>query len=72
MASFLETSKRVTDHYTTWLLLLAAVLGGLFEWRVRSENKSFIRLSAWGTVAVGLLVAGVLWWRRQSPKASVP
>jgi hypothetical protein len=41
---------------TTWLLLGAAVLWGLFEWRVRSENKSLMRLSAFGTVALVLIV----------------
>jgi hypothetical protein len=60
MASFLRGLTEVGGHYTTWLLLLAIVVCGLFEWRVRSENKSFIRLSAWGTLAVGLLVVGVL------------
>jgi hypothetical protein len=60
MASFLGGLNQVGGHYTTWLLLLAVVVCGLFEWRVRSENKSFIRLSAWGTLAVGLMVAAVL------------
>ena len=32
--------------YFTWLLLGAAALWGLFEWRVRSENKPFMRLAA--------------------------
>jgi hypothetical protein len=58
--SFLRALSHVGGHSTTWLLLLAAAAVGLFEWRVRSENKTLIRLSAWGTVAVGLLVAGVL------------
>ena len=40
------------------MVLLAAVGWGLFEWRVRSENKPFMRLSALGTVALGLLVVG--------------
>jgi hypothetical protein len=60
MASFLDGLDELGGHYTTWLLLAVAVASGLFEWRVRGENKSLIRLSAWGTVAVGLLVAGVL------------
>jgi hypothetical protein len=59
MASFLE-SVSATGQYTTWLLLLAVVTWGLFEWRVRSENKTFMRLSALGTAALGLLVVGVL------------
>ncbi len=32
-----------------------ALAWGLFEWRVRNVNKSFIRLSALGTSAVGLM-----------------
>jgi hypothetical protein len=49
----------VGDRYTTFLVLLAAAAWGLFEWRVRSENKPLIRLSALGTVAVGLMVVSV-------------
>jgi hypothetical protein len=37
-----------------WLPLLAVAIG-LFEWRVRSENKSLIRLSALGTGALALM-----------------
>lgn len=59
-ASFLERLSYVGGHYTSWLLLLTIVVCGLFEWRVRSENKSFIRLSVWGTVAIALLVFGIL------------
>jgi hypothetical protein len=40
----------------TWFLLLAAAVWALFEWRVRSENKPLIRLSAFLTGAVGLMV----------------
>jgi hypothetical protein len=57
--SFLAGLRRTGD-YTTWLLLGVAVAWGLFEWRVRGENKSFMRLSALGTAAVGLMVAVVL------------
>src|ERR1019366_1640079 len=46
--------------YATWWLLLAVVLIGLFERRVKSENKSFMRLSVLGTVAVGLMVVVTL------------
>jgi hypothetical protein len=59
MASFLGGLSRV-GGFATWLLLLAAAAVGLFEWRVRSENKSFIRLSAWGTAAAALMVPAVL------------
>jgi hypothetical protein len=60
MPSFLEGLRRAWDLYLTWLLLLTIALCGLFEWSVRSENKSFIRLSVWGTVAVGLMIAAAL------------
>jgi hypothetical protein len=60
MTAFLQGLMIVTGGYTTFLLLGAAVAWGLFEWRVRSENKAFMRLSAFGTVAVGLLVVIIL------------
>jgi hypothetical protein len=60
MLSFLNNLAEIAGHYTTWMLLAAIVAIGLFEWRVKSENKSFIRLSAWGTAAVALLVVAVL------------
>jgi hypothetical protein len=60
VVSFLERLSYMGGHYTTWLLLLTIALSGLFEWRVRSENKSFIRLSVWGTVAIALMVFGIL------------
>jgi len=44
----------------TWIVLGVAVSWGLFEWRVRSENKSFMRLSAFGTAALGLMVVVIL------------
>ena len=56
MPAFLSNLKHVTGGYTTFIVIGAAVLWGLFEWRVKSENKSFMRLSALGTVAVGLMV----------------
>lgn len=59
-ASFLEGLRKVVDRHLWWLLLLTAAICGLFEWRVRSENKSFIRLSLWGTAAIGLIVVGIL------------
>jgi hypothetical protein len=60
MISFLDDVSAVVGGYTTWLILAAAVAWGVFEWRVRSENKSFMRLSALGTAAVGLMVVAVL------------
>src|SRR5262245_58641141 len=44
MPAFLNGLKDVTGGYTTFLVLGVAVLWGLFEWRVKSENKSFMRL----------------------------
>ncbi len=42
-------------------ILLGTIVGwALFEWRVRSENKSLIRLSLLGTVAVGLMLVAIL------------
>ena len=46
--------------HATWLLLATLVLWGLFEWRVRSEHKTFMRLAALGTAAIGLMVTVVL------------
>ena len=43
-------------HSGIWLGLLLAVIWGLFEWRVRSENKTLMRLAALGTAAMGLAV----------------
>jgi hypothetical protein len=39
------------DH-ATWLMLAGLGLWGLFEWRVRSENKPAMRLTLFGTLAV--------------------
>jgi hypothetical protein len=60
MPWFLATLKAVAGGYTTWLLLGAAVTWGLFEWRVQSENKPLIRLSALGTAAAALTLVVVL------------
>jgi hypothetical protein len=60
MASFLNGLNVVNGPYITFLLPLAAVACVLFEWRVRSENKSFIRLSVWGTAALALMVTAIL------------
>lgn len=58
---FLNDLSYVAGHYTTQLLLAVAAAWGLFEWRVRSENKPFMRLSALGTAATGLMaVAAVM------------
>jgi hypothetical protein len=54
--SFVTGVSGVGD-YATWLLLGAIVGWISFEWRVRSENKPFMRLAALGSVAVGLMIA---------------
>lgn len=59
MTGFLNGLRWVGRH-TTELLLLALAAWGLLEWRVKSENKAFIRLSVLGTAAVGLMVVVVL------------
>jgi HAAS len=60
MIRFVNGVNDAFAHSTTWLLLLAIVAVGLFEWRVKSENKAWIRLSALGTAALGVLVLAVL------------
>jgi hypothetical protein len=60
MFGFLNRLSYIGGHYTTQLLLLAAAAWGLLEWRVKSENKPFIRLAVLGTAAVGLMVIVVL------------
>jgi hypothetical protein len=48
------------SRHSVWLILGAAVAWGLFEWRVRSENKSFMRLSILGTVAIAFVTVAVV------------
>jgi hypothetical protein len=55
MPRFLNGLSHVGDRYTTFIMIGAAAAWGMFEWRVRSENKPFMRVLALGTVAVGLL-----------------
>jgi ABC-type multidrug transport system fused ATPase/permease subunit len=59
MARFLDGVHSV-GHYTTQILLVTLAAWGLFEWRVKSENKSFMRLSMLGTAAVGLMIVVIL------------
>jgi hypothetical protein len=49
-----------TIHHGWLLVILLIVIGVFFERRVRSENKTFIRLTAWGTLALGLTAAAVM------------
>lgn len=60
MSLFLNRLSYTMGHFTTFLLLAAAAVWGLFEWRVHSENKPFMRLAALGTAAVGLMVVVML------------
>ena len=48
----------VADHVTPLLLALAG-MWGMFEWRVRGENKPFMRLAALGTTGLGLAVGAL-------------
>jgi hypothetical protein len=61
--TFVDTLQIVVGSYTWWLIIVPAVAWGLFEWRVKSENKSLMRLSALGSAAVLLtVVVGVMTW----------
>jgi hypothetical protein len=60
MLSFLDRVRWAWDTLTWWVLPALVVLWGLFEWRVRSENKPLMRLSALGTLALALTVVVVL------------
>jgi hypothetical protein len=55
LESLLRGLEWVGNHATE-CLLIAVGTWGLFEWRVRSENKPFIRLSVLGTAALGMMV----------------
>jgi hypothetical protein len=55
IAGFFNGLSWVGRHATE-LLLLALAMWGLFEWRIKSENKPLIRLSVLGTTALGLMV----------------
>jgi hypothetical protein len=59
MHTFLVRFGRLAEPNLLYFLVPGA-LWGLFEWRVRSENKPFMRLSALGTAGVGLLIVIVL------------
>ncbi len=54
--TFPEKLNFVLGNYAGALLAIAAVLVGLFEWRVQTENKPLIRFAALGTTALGLLM----------------
>lgn len=58
--NFLFRVSDVGGNYTLFLIVVPALAWALFEWRVRSDNKPFMRLSALGTAAVALAVVVVL------------
>lgn len=60
MIVFLNRLGMVQENYTGWILLAALVAIGLFEWRVKGENKALMRLSALGTSALGLFLVVML------------
>lgn len=60
MVNFLLRVNHVGGDYTIFLIVVPALAWALFEWRVRSDNKPFMRLSALGTAAVGLMIVVVL------------
>lgn len=57
--SYLRGLDAMGDQ-ATWIALGAIAALGIFEWRVRGENKPLVRLSALGTTALALGVACVL------------
>jgi hypothetical protein len=56
LLAFLDGVQWVCDRLLWWIILSVALVWGLFEWRVRGENKSLMRLAALGTAAVALSV----------------
>jgi hypothetical protein len=60
MPDFVKTVSVVGGNYTILWIVAPAALWGLFEWRVRSEHKPFMRLSVLGSVAVALTVVAAL------------
>lgn len=60
MYGFLYGTADVFDRWFGWAVLGFLALWGLFEWRVKSENKPFIRLSVMNSIALGLLIVVVI------------
>jgi hypothetical protein len=58
MLSFLNTLPWLGEYW--WCVLFPAAGWVVFEWRVRSENKSFMRMSALGTVAAGMTLVVIV------------
>ena len=59
-STFLERLETVEQNYGWSILLAAAAAIGLFEWRVKGENKSLMRFSALGTSALGLFLVVIV------------
>ena len=60
MFSFLDGLQWTWNTLALVDLLALAALWGLFEWRVRSENKPFMRLAALGTLALAMTVVTMI------------
>jgi hypothetical protein len=60
MLTFLERLGTVAANQWWSILLAAAVAIGVFEWRVKGENKSLMRFSALGTSALGLFLVVIM------------
>ena len=60
MLTFLDRLETVEQKYGWSILLAAAAAIGLFEWRVKGENKSLMRFSALGTSALGLFLVVIV------------
>jgi hypothetical protein len=57
--SSLRTLAWLGDH-ATWFLLAGIGLWGFFEWRVRGDNKSAMRMTVFGMLAVVLTIGSVV------------
>jgi hypothetical protein len=44
------------SQYVWWILLAAAIVAALFEWFVRAEHKTLIRLTGLGVLALALMI----------------
>jgi len=58
--SFLDGLLWTWNTLAWWIVLVLAALWGLFEWRVRGENKPFMRLAALGTLALAMMVVTII------------
>ena len=65
LMALVRIANHLVNYWFLWVFLLA-VVWGLFEWRVRSENKSLMRLSGLGlaalmaTIGVGLMAVSLI------------